>query len=157
MEDIKQYIITIVSVALLSSVLLKLLNPKSTAYKAVKLMTGILVILTLVSPWTEISLQGYMDYFDAVQQDAIATSEYGEGLVSEELRQSIKENTEAYILDKAALMGAEIQVSVTCDSSDWPIPISVELSGSISPYARTKLQKIISDDVGIPEDKQTWL
>lgn len=152
----KQYILTIVSVAVLSSILLKLLNEKLPAYKLVKLMCGIMMVLTIVSPWTKVTIADYLETFENVRQDAAAVQEEGEILVQQQLQQSIKEKTEAYILDKAALLGADIRVSVTCDTSDVPIPISVELSGDVSPYARSKLQQILSSDVGIPEDKQIW-
>ena len=156
MEDMKQYILTIVSVAVLSSVLLKLLNDKSSAYKLIKLMCGIIMVLTIVSPWTKVTIDDYLEGFEWVKRDAAAVQEEGEILVQQKLKESITERTEAYILDKAALLGADISVSITCTTSDVPIPISVELSGNASPYAKSRLRQILSSDVGIPEDKQIW-
>lgn len=156
MEDIKQYILAIASVAVLSSVALRLLSGKSPAYKLVKLICGMIMVLTIVSPWTKVTIADYLESFQSIREDAAAIQEEGEILVQQQLRQSIKERTEAYILDKAALLGADICVSVTCDTSDVPMPISAELSGSASPYARSKLRQILLNDVGIPEDKQIW-
>lgn len=156
MEDIKQYLITIISVAVLSSILLKLLGENKSTYKIVKMMCGILMVLTIVSPWANISIQEYIGYFDSVRRDSATFAEVGEDLLYQQLRNSIKEKTEAYILDKATLLGADIHVSVTCDTSDVPIPISVELSGNASPYARSRLRQILQSDIGIPEDKQIW-
>lgn len=156
MEDMKQYILTIVSVAVLSSVLLKLLNDKSSAYKLIKLMCGIIMVLTIVSPWTKVTIDDYLEGFEWVKRDAAAVQEEGEILVQQQLKESITERTEAYILDKAALLGADISVSITCTTSDVPVPISVELSGNASPYAKSRLRQILISDVGIPEDKQIW-
>ena len=156
MENIRQYLLSIVSVAVLSSVLLRLLGENKSSCKIVKMMSGILMVLTIVSPWANISIQEYIGYFDSVKRDSSTFAEEGEDLLYRQLRHSIKEKTEAYILDKATLLGADIHVSVTCDTSDVPIPISVELSGNASPYARSRLQQILQSDIGIPEDKQIW-
>ena len=114
------------------------------------------MVLTMVSPWSNISIQEYIGYFNSVKYDSAAFAEEGEDFVRRQLRNSIKEKTEAYILDKATLLGADIHVSVTCDTADVPIPISVELSGNVSPYTRTRLKQILQSDIGIPEDKQIW-
>ena len=156
MENIRQYLLSIISVAVLSSVLLRLLGDNKSSCKIVKMMSGILMVLTIVSPWANISIQEYIGYFDSVRRDSATFAEEGEDRVYRQLRHSIKEKTEAYILDKATLLGADIHVSVTCDTSDVPIPISVELSGNASPYARSRLQQILQSDIGIPEDKQIW-
>lgn len=156
MENLKQCIISIVAVAVFSAILLRLVNGKSPSYKLIKLMCGILMILTVVSPWTRLSPETYMGYLDAVEADALYIREGGEFYMHEQLGRGIKEKTEAYILDKAALLGADIHVSVTCDSSEIPKPISVEIKGNISPYAKGRLQQVLQNDIGIPEDKQTW-
>lgn len=156
MEYIRQYIISIVAVAVLTSILLKLLQPKTTAYKLVKLMAGIIMILVMFSPLTDISFRDYLSYYEVIQDEAAASKEYGEYVSQSALQQSIKEKTEAYILDKAVLLGADIHVEVTCDTSTSPVPVSAELSGNVSPYIRQQLQMIICRDIGIPEEQIVW-
>ncbi len=157
MEGIQGYLITIVSAAMLSSVLLRLLKENSSAYKIIKMMCRIVMVLTVVSPFVNISLQPYISSFDAIREDSAAAAQRGEDFIHEQLSGSIKEKTEAYILDKATLLGADIHVSVTCDTSDIPIPIMVELSGSASPYARSRLRQILEQDIGVPEENQIWI
>lgn len=156
MDGLKQYIISIVSVAVISAILMRVVSGKTSSQKFVRLMCGIVMIITIVSPWTRLSIDEYVKYFESVRSDALSTKEDGEAYLQRQLQRSIKENTEAYILDKAVLLGADIHVSVICDTSDIPVPVSVELSGNISPSAKIRLQQILQKDIGIPEDKQIW-
>jgi hypothetical protein len=101
-------------------------------------------------------MREYIAIFDDIRWDALNITAEGETYGQDLLRQSIKEKTEAYILDKAMLLGADIHVSVSCNTTDFPKPEYVELSGNVSPYVKGKLQQIISKDIGIPEDNQKW-
>ena len=154
MDNLRQYIVSIVAVAAISAILLRLVGNKSQSYKLLKLMCGIVMVLAVVAPWMEISVDAYIDYFDSIGVDALSIRETGEGFAEDALRQGIKEQTEAYILDKAALLGADIHVSVTCDTSLRPV--SVRIRGNASPYVKRRLQEILCSDIGISEENQTW-
>ena len=156
MEGLTQYIISIVVVGILSALLLHLVSKKSVSGKLLKMMCGIFMLFTLVSPLTRFSMREYIAFFDDIRWDALNITAKGETYGQDLLRQSIKEKTEAYILDKAMLLGADIHVSVSCNTTDFPKPAYVELSGNVSPYVKGKLQQIISKDIGIPEDNQIW-
>jgi len=72
------------------------------------------------------------------------------------IRAVIKEQTETYILEKADSMGADLRAQITLDSGNQPFPIAVKISGDVSPYVKKQLISIISNDIGIPEEMQTW-
>ena len=38
-----------------------------------------------------------------------------------------------------------------------PVPSTVRLQGSISPYARQSLQQWLQDDIGVPKEHQIWI
>ena len=67
----------------------------------------------------------------------------------------IKSRVQAYILDKADSFGTSLEVEVILDQDH--IPVSVELQGNISPYARAQLTEIIEEDLGIPKEHQLWI
>ena len=156
MESLTQYITSIVVVGILSALLLHLVNRKSVTTQLIKMMCGIFMIFVVISPLTRLSIGEYISFFEEIHWDALSVTAEGERYSQDRLRQSIKEKTEAYILDKAMLLGADIHVSVSCNTTDFPKPEYVELSGNASPYVKGKLQQIISKDIGIPEDNQIW-
>ena len=71
------------------------------------------------------------------------------------LAQIISEQTEAYILDKAADLHANLHVEVTVGEDN--LPTAVTLSGEASPYARRQIQAIIANDLGISKENQKWI
>jgi hypothetical protein len=80
----------------------------------------------------------------------------GENSSRQAMAKRIKEKTEAYILDKANSLDARVSVTVSLTEDTVPVPCGVILRGSISPYARMRLKEIITQDLGIPEEGQTW-
>ena len=67
----------------------------------------------------------------------------------------IKQRTEAYILDRASAMDAQIKVSVSLGKDG--IPKSVRITGRISPMNRSRLTDVIAADLGIPREQQEWI
>ena len=57
-------------------------------------------------------------------------------------------------MDKAANLGAELTAVVKLD--DKGMPVSVALSGEISPGNRAALSRIIEQDLGLGEEAQIW-
>lgn len=79
----------------------------------------------------------------------------GENLARDSMADIIKEETEAYILDKAADLHANLHVEVTVGEDS--LPMAVTLSGEASPYARRQIQAIIANDLGISKENQKWI
>ena len=68
----------------------------------------------------------------------------------------IKEKSQAYILDKAAELDASITADVTISEEELPKPLSVVISGQVSPYNRKRLESILETDLGIAKENQVW-
>ena len=74
-------------------------------------------------------------------------------------REVIKANCEEYILDKAEELGtADIKVGITVFTSPEgiPIPYSSEISGTLIFPQKEDLSKILTEDLGIPAERQRW-
>ena len=67
------------------------------------------------------------------------------------------EETSSYILEKAKAYDARLEGAVTVDDSAVPAPCAVRIQGSISPYGRQQLQRIIQEDLGIKLEAQEWI
>ena len=156
MDWFREYLLRLICGALLCGIVNGLLSKKGALGAAVKLITGIFMVITMVSPLLRVRIDHITDYFDGISSDADAAVESGQKDAADALRANIKSKTEAYILDKAKSYGAELTVEVRVDGSDLPAPSSVSVSGSISPYGKRQLSSIIADELGIALEDQEW-
>ena len=155
-DNIRQYIIQVTVAALLCSIVTQVVGEKSPSASVVRLITGTFMFLCLVSPLANFRLRDLTTYFDGLSVQTDQSVSQGQLAAFEEMSAIIKSKTETYIMDKGAIYGANLQVVVTLEQGSVPAPCGVRISGSISPYAKTQLQNLISQDLGIPLEAQIW-
>ena len=152
----KDYILRIIASAILCA-LVKGFTERHTAINTIiKSICGVFLTLSILSPVVSFKYSAVSDYLNMYSLDADAVVTAGTSLTNASLHSSIKQQTESYILDKAASLNTALSVEVTLSDDEMPIPCGVCIEGSISPYAKSKLMKLIADDLGIPKEKQTW-
>lgn len=156
MEGIRDYLLRLTAAAVLCGIVTGLLGKKGALGATVKLLTGIFMTFTVISPWTQLRLDDFMGYFDDLSYQAGSAAQEGEIMARDTMADIIKTKSEAYILDKASSYGAELTVEVSLDGSDLPAPSAVRISGRISPYGRKQLETIISEELGIALEDQIW-
>lgn len=156
MEQIRSYLISIVCTALICGIAGKLFTSKGTSESIMKLIVGMIMTLALLQPFSGMDIFDFSDSFDLYSLDAerIVNSSMEDSRKS--LKDGIKQRTEAYILDKASGMKANLSVRVEVSDDEWPIPKKVYLSGNVSPYVKSKLQSMITNDLGISKEHQQW-
>ena len=130
---------------------------KGALGKLVKLITGIFMLVTIAAPLGTLDMNGWTDYIDKLTLQTGSAVQDGENFAKDTLAGIIMEETSSYILDKAKAYDARIEVEVTVDDSAVPAPCAVRIQGSISPYGRQQLQRIIQDDLGIKLEAQEWI
>lgn len=155
MEDLRQYVISVVVAAILCGIVTGLIR-NGTAKEIVKLVCGIFLAFTVIHPIAGFDIASLSDFRFSYSEDAAQAAALGENLADESLRDIIKTESEAYILDKAEALNAELTVEITVSDDDTPVPISAKLCGEISPYARQQLQSILQSDLGIAKENQLW-
>ena len=155
MEPIREYLLSVTVAAIFCAVARRLLDRKGTPAAMAKLLTGLFMTVTVLSPLTDISLGPMGDYSEDYRQQAQQAVREGKEYANSALRQGISERTRAYILDKAKAFGADIQVEIILSDEQYPVPEQVRLSGNVSPYAMTQLKKIL-EELGISEENQIW-
>lgn len=156
MEFIREYLLRIVAAGLISAAALRLLEGKGTAFAVGRILAGLLVAFTVISPLADVRLGSFDGQWTDWQQNAQAAVTAGEQEANNALRQGIKQRTEAYIWDKAKKLEANLAVEVTLSDDTIPVPIAVRLSGNISPYAKKQLQDILERELDIPKEAQQW-
>ena len=156
MEDVRGYILTVIAAAMICGILNTIMDKKGTMTAAVKMLTGLFMAVAVLSPWIHLRVNDFQDlttYWEASASDAAAQ---GEKMAQEATAAIIKQQTEAYILDKAASLELDIDVEVRLGSDNPLIPEKVIIRGSASPYGKGRLCQWIAEDLGIPEENQIW-
>ena len=155
MQGIKEYLLGVIAAAILCAIVTQLVSKESLPGAAMKLICGVFMLLALVSPVTQIRVWPSHIFSDLSLQADLITTAASESS-QESIAQIIKEQTQAYILDKASSQGVSLSVSVTLSDSEIPKPIGVTLTGSVSPYTKKVLSETIEKDLGIAAEAQIW-
>lgn len=153
MEGLRQYVISVAAAAILCGIVTGLFR-NGMAKEIFKLVCGLFLAYTAVAPIAKWDFSELLDFRFYFEEDAAAAAALGEELALSSKLEIIKSQTEAYILDKANEMDADISAEVTVD--DDGIPVAVALTGQASPYARSQIQTIIESDLGIAKENQQW-
>ena len=157
MDQIREYLIGVTVAAILCGIVTALTGEKGFLGSAMKLLTGLLMALALVSPWVTISLNNLFGWTENIKTDAEVAVQEGQHTGEEIYRKVIKERLEAYILDEAQALGLNLSVAVTLSQDAVPVPVGVELSGSTSPYLKQCLTLFMANELGIEREDQVWL
>ncbi len=156
MGEIKQYILSVTVAAVVCALVTSICGGKKTENAIVRVISGLFLAATVISPWTRLQLGDLHTYFDSIGTDASAAAFSGAQLAENEQRAIIKEQSQAYILDKAKSLGLNVSVDVTLQETAPYVPCAVTIYGESAPYARAVLRQYITDTFDISEDCQKW-
>lgn len=157
MDGFRQYLISISAAAIVCGIVKCLSDEKSTSGAIVRLVAGLVMAVTVISPLVTLHPGGLPDLPDHLLASAQAAAETGEEMSRTQEKVIIKDALEAYILDKASSYGADLSAEFYWSAEDPLFPESVILHGTVSPYAKIQLQQIIARDLGIAKENQTWI
>lgn len=154
--ELKGYILSIVSAAVVCAAAKVLLDKKTAIGRIAGMLCGIFMVITVIAPLREITFSGITEYMEGLTCDADTYVQEGKSMYQIHTADIIKTQTEAYILDKATRMGLEISVEVELDENSGNIPCGAVVTGGLSPYAREVLGSYMEDSLGISKEKQLW-
>jgi hypothetical protein len=155
-EGIGAYILSVVASALICGSVRTFFDKKGGSETLIRSVCGIYMAFVLIAPLKNVDFSVYSDYFAGFSEEAEAVVNRGEEIALSQQRKFIKERIEAYILDKAVSLGAEVSVSVTLSDTAPPKPIKISVKGAVSPYVKSVLKAYLKEQFGIPEEAQTW-
>lgn len=155
-DGVKGYLLSVFAAAIICAIATRLMGDKGTHAVMTKLITGLALTFTVISPLAQVRLDRIPDWSSNYAEAGSKASEEGQRITREALSAGIKTRTETYILDKATALDVELKVEVTLSDEDIPRPKSVRLSGNASPYAKMRLTAIIAEDIGIKKEQQIW-
>lgn len=158
MDQVRQYVISVISAAILCGIVNIITEGKHAHTAIIRMITGIFMSITLISPLLKMQIDGLTEYTDRLFSEGNMAVANGKDIAQDELCSIIKSRTEAYILDKANSMKLDIEVEVEVNLGDeyLPLPNAVTLTGSVSPYSKDVLSGYIANELGIPREDQVW-
>lgn len=156
MDNLRQYLLTVICVSAVCAIVVGLIGKNGSQAAIMKLISGIFITITVISPWLSIQFHDISYYFDSLYSETQTIVDSGMEYSDNETTKIIKERVEEYIHNKASSLGSALDIEVILSESEPYKPISITLTGGVSPYNKRQLQQIISDDLGIPEVDQEW-
>ena len=156
MQQIREYILGIIAAAFVCGIVLCFAE-KSREGPLLKLICGLVLTFSLVKPILNIRLGDWTSLGIDFQTEAWEAAEDGRQRGEDTLRKLIKQETEAYIMDKAKEMDLEIRVTVTLSDQALPSPVAASIEGVLPPYGKAKLSQILLKELGIPKENQKWI
>lgn len=157
MTNLNIYILGVSAAALICSILMSLADSKSSVGLLTRMICGLFLSLVVIEPLCKLRNFHVESFIEAIQSSEQAYISAGSEMAMNARRGLIKSETEAYILDKASSYRAQLEVEVMLSDDEITFPESVVISGAVSPYAKNYIQKLISNDLGIPKERQLWI
>lgn len=154
MEAWKGYILDILVASITASIFLQIL-PDSSKKELLHLLCGILLTVVILMPLSDIRLNDILDLTQYMPESSDYLLEHGTETAEEAKRQYITDRCEAYILDKAKALGAEILPFVQVDETF--LPVYAEIQGELEPQVQKKLEQMLMLDLGITKENQRWI
>lgn len=151
----REYALSVIATVLICTVLTDLL-PSGTAKGILNILSGIVLTIVILSPLRDLTFtipNNLEDLFQASANDAVS-----EGALATQaaLEKIIQEEIQAYIQDKAVALRLDITAEVALRSGDPPVPDAVVIHGAVSPYGKMQLEKILTEQLGIPKENMEW-
>ena len=156
MEGIRQYILTVICASVLIAIITAFLGEKKHLSGIMKLITGVFIIFTVIAPVISIEIRDFQDFYKDISEDALAVVRQGELMTQQSSQEIIKQQLEAYILDKASSMNLDVDIDLTLEEAAIAEPKQITIYGNVSPYSKKMLQTFLVDEIGIPEEMQLW-
>jgi len=156
LSRIGHYLITIVAAAVLVSIANTILSKKGAISSIFKLISGLILTITMVSPWTDFQFRDIQSLYSITVSDAANIAQTGQIIAKSQMSEFIMKEVQEYILDKAVAFDAELNVEVTVSTEDPPSITEIIFTGAISPFAKKQLSQIVCEELGVTEEHQIW-
>lgn len=155
MSAVGEYALSVIVTVLVCAIVSDLVQDPGLN-RILKMISGLVLTMTLVNPVFHLDFSYLSDWDLPVMESASAAAEDGVTISRESLCACIKQNTEAYIQEKADMMHSDVTVEVSLSADEIPVPVAAEISGSVSPSIKHQLELIIESQLGITKENIVW-
>lgn len=155
MDAVRSYLLSVCGAALLCGIADRFLGKKGPA-AAARVLTGLFLAFTVLQPLGKWDTEEFFDLDFDISDTAEKAVAQGQAQAQKSMTKIIKQEAAAYILEKAKTLHADIQVTVEVSDDSLPIPVSAQITGNVSPYAKSQLQAMMEQQLGISKENQRW-
>lgn len=156
MQMLREYITGLAAAAMICAIVLCFAG-KGKTLPLLKLICGLVLTFVMIDPILHISVGDWESLGIDFGREAERAAQEGKEEAVKTVSQLIKEETEAYILDKAQSLDLHIQVTVELSDQAMPVPVRATIRGQVSPYKKSQLSRILTEELGIAKEMQTWI
>lgn len=150
----REMILRICAISLCGSCLGGLAGTKELQGR-LRMVTGLFLLLTLGNCVLNVSFDGVEEAMNAIMTQGDAACRDGEIQTREAYRQSITQELQTYIEDKASRLGMEIKAEVAVSPEGLPRRVVLYGKGTLS--AGTELSSWLQRELDIPKENQLWI
>ncbi len=155
-EMVRQWLLAVTAAAMLVA-LAESMCPDGPVKRAASLVGGIVLLFAVLQPFATGEIPFFSLDLAAYQTDANAAIEEFSAENDVLTKGIIEEKCAAYIVDKAQALGAGCQAAVTCRwESDTAVPDAVTVTGELTGDQQAALSAIMTEDLGITQEKQSF-
>jgi len=157
MDFLRRWLLSLCAAGL-AAALLEALAPEGAAKRTLRLCAGALLLLTMLGPLAGLNAEDFSMFLSRYTASDAALPTKLEQENERLSRMIIQDRAEAYILDKAAQLNMNCQVSVqlkTPEEGGTPYPYAVTITAREA-GGRQALSAYIEENLAIPAERQTW-
>lgn len=156
MDYLRQYLLSIFAASIICSIIIKLTKRQQVMSGIIKVIAAVFLSVTIFSPLLDLNLDSHFSLPDRLSINAEEIISAAQTDIKNQTEEIIIDQTKSYILEKAALYGADLDVSIKLNS-DTRMPASVTLYGVVAPVTKQRIQQLLVEELGIPEGDQIWI
>lgn len=155
MQWMQSYSLSIITAAFLFAILNSLIKDAGCK-KSVRLLCSLFLTFTMLFPLVKLKLPDE-DLWEQFLQPYNGSAADSEKIFAQSISQVISQQTETYILEKAAQWTQNLKVTVITGAELPCAPETVYLEGNADESLQCKIQTMIEQDLGIPKEHQLWI
>ena len=153
MAGLRSWLLALVAASLICA-LADALMPKGAVKRVGRLVCGLVLPSAILSPLAGLDVESGQSWLER----HLASVEFQRAALEEEVNGQMKVIIEqeyaAYIVDKAAQLGAACSARTECRrDGGLYLPQRVEVTGAVPPPLQAELVQIIVRDLGVPEEQ----
>lgn len=152
MAALGQYAVTVSAASILCGIIIAM-STDTRQKEILRLLCGIFLTMTVLSPFVKTTIPNIFEFPEEYLEQGRAFASSGEKDAAEAMSAFIKEETEAYILDKADALGVVLSAEVSMSDG---IPCGAVLYGEASTYQKQQIINIVTEALGISKENLQW-
>lgn len=150
---LRSWLLALVAVSLMCA-LADALMPKGAVKQVGRLVCGLALISAVLTPLASLDVEAGQRWLERHLTSAEFQRAQLEEEVNRQMKVIIEQEYAAYIVDKAAQLGAVCTARTECrQDGGLYLPFRVEIRGAVPPHLRAELVQTIVRDLGVPEEQ----